>query len=240
MSDDRTAEPLRYRYRFTFPDGTAKRFEISLHRETLELIPATEPTKPEWTRLKYHQCENCPLGDDVDYCPVAVNLATVVETFKDNSSFENTTVTVEAAQRTYQKATTLQKGLSAIIGTCMVTSNCPIMDQLRPNVRFHLPFASSEETIYRAISMYLTAQYFVMQRGGKPDWELKKLAEIYGAVSVVNRGMSRRLSEASAKDANVNAVIILATLGGSLAHFLEDSLDLIEPWFREGPIPPKK
>ncbi|MGH7208360.1 MAG: DUF6901 family protein [Nitrospiraceae bacterium] len=228
MSDDTQGDTLRFLYTFRFPDRTEKRFAITLNAATLELMSDREFAKPDWTKLKYFQCEHCPLGDDVEYCPVAVNLASLVESFKDSVSFEQAFVTVQTAGRTYEKQTTLQKGVSSIIGIAMVTSNCPVMDKLRPNVQFHLPFASGPETIYRAISMYLISQYFVMRRGGKPDWELSNLAEIYHAVSYVNQGISRRLSHASIQDANVNAVIILSTFGLSLGDYLEDSLQDLE------------
>lgn len=224
-------ETIRFLYEFTFPDGTVKEFEVCLDAETLEVVAKKDAPKPAWTKLKYFQCDNCPLPDEVEYCPVAVNLATLVETFKDSISFENTAVTVHAAERTYGKDTTLQKGLSSIIGIYMVTSNCPVMDNLRPMVRFHLPFATMEETIYRMVSMYLTAQFLLMRRGAKPDWELKNLVGIYDAVAHVNRGMSRRLSNASSEDANVNAVIILSTRGNMVPHYVESSLAELEHLF---------
>ena len=225
-------DPIRYQYTFQFPDGTARQFDVLLNPDTLELLAPQEGPKPAWTKLKYFQCENCPLGDDVDYCPVAVNLSTVVEKFKDSVSFESTTVKVQTAERTHVKEVPLQKGLSSIIGIYMVTSNCPVMDALRPNVRFHLPFASLDETMYRAVAMYLVAQYFRMRRGREPDWELKHLAEDYQAVAVVNRGISDRIRAATAEDANVNAVIILSTQGGMIPSFLEDSLAGMEHLFR--------
>jgi hypothetical protein len=237
MSENTGANTIHYRYRFTFADGTEKDFDLHLNPSTLELITTKDAVRPEWTRLKYFQCDNCPLGDEVEYCPVAVNLATLIDAFKDAVSFTTTGMTVEAAERIYHRETTLQKGLSSIIGIYMVTSNCPVMDKLRPNVRFHLPFASTEETVYRAISMYLTAQYFVMRKGGKPDWGLQNLAEIYKAVAHVNQGISQRLVHASREDANVNAVIILSTFGATLDHFLENSLNSIEYMFRDY-IPP--
>ena len=161
---------------------------MRLDANTLALVPAKSVPKPAWTKLKYFQCANCPLGDDVEDCPVAVSLSALVETFKDAISFEHTTVRVETVERAYEKETTLQKGLSSIIGIYMVTSNCPVMDQLRPMVRFHLPFASLDETIYRAVAMYLVGQYFRMRNGRTPDWDLKHLSEIYAEVAKVNTG----------------------------------------------------
>ena len=139
---------------------------------------------------------------------------------------------MKAPERTYEEDTTLQKGLSSIVGLYIVTSNCPIMDQLRPMVRFHLPFATSEETLYRAVSMYLTRQYFAMRRGETPDWELEKLAQIYSAISVVNAGMSRRLRQASTKDANANALIILSAFGETVGVSIKDGVGNIEYLFK--------
>jgi hypothetical protein len=232
MPDPGQAEILRFSYAFRLPDGTDRRFEVRLDAETLASVPVEGAPKPAWTKLKYFQCANCPLGDDVEYCPVAVNLSAVVETFKDAVSFENTTVKVETADRVYEKKTTLQKGLSSIIGIYMVTSDCPVMSQLRPMVRFHLPFASADETIYRAVAMYLVAQYFRMRKGKKPDWELEHLTEIYREVAKVNEAMTERLRHASTEDANVNALTILSTHGDMVPMYLEDSLVQMEHLFR--------
>lgn len=234
MSGNDQGDTRRYVYQFQFDDGQKKEFAIKLDAVTLALRPQKDSAKPEWTKLKYFQCNNCPLGDDVEYCPVAVNLSNLVETFKDSISHTNTRVVVGTPDRTYEKQTTLQKGLSSIIGIYMVTSNCPVMDKLRPMVRFHLPFATSEETIYRAVSMYLTKQYFVMRKGGKPDWELQNLSQIYRAIADVNAGMSNRLRHASTEDANVNAVIILSSFGDTVDTSLENDLDEIEYLFGEG------
>ena len=228
-----SAKVIEFLYRFNFDDGSEKDFPVKLSADTLELVLEDNFQKPEWTKLKFYQCEHCPLGDDTEYCPVAANLSVLVESFQDSISFEKTRVTVETKERTFVRSTTLQKGLSALVGIYMVTSNCPVMDKLRPMVRFHLPFANSRETIYRAVTMYLMAQFFIMRKGGKPDWELKNLSEIYKAVSFVNRGISKRISNASNSDANVNAVVILHSVGESLPYIIENGLNELEPLFAD-------
>src|SRR3990172_11466658 len=75
-------------YRFRFDSGPEKDFSIQLEADSLLLLLNGNLKKPEWTRLKYHQCENCPLDDSVEYCPVAVNLSSLVESFQDSISFE--------------------------------------------------------------------------------------------------------------------------------------------------------
>jgi hypothetical protein len=224
-------ELIRLLYRFRFDDGTSRDFEMFLDSRTAELRGPAGTATPEWTELSYYKCENCPLPKTTKHCPVAVNLAGLIEAFRDFRSYDKCVVEVETAERTYIKRTTVQKGLSALIGIFMVTSNCPIMDKLRPMVRFHLPFATPSETIYRAVTMYLLSQFFVKQKGRTPDWDLEGLQEIYKAVNLVNKWMTIRISNATHKDANVNAVVILHSLADAVPHGIQNGLDDIEHLF---------
>jgi hypothetical protein len=75
---------------------------------------------------------------------------------------------------------------------------------------FHLSFSSVEETVVRAISLYLLKQYFIWKSGGEPDWNLKKLEQQYQNVRQVNQGILRRIRSLSKKgDADLNALVIL-------------------------------
>jgi hypothetical protein len=231
MQNDREKGTLRYQYKFEFEDAPAIDFDIVLDGRSLELISENSAAKPEWTRLGFSQCENCPLPKAVEYCPVAVSLSKIVDTFRQSLSFESTVVTVKTPERTYVKKTTLQKGISSIIGIVMTTSNCPVMDMLRPMARFHLPFASSIETFYRSVSAYLTAQFLLSRKGKDPDWTLDRLLGYYKAINIVNKGMSNRLAKATESDANVNAVVILHSFGDGISYFIQDGLEEIEPMF---------
>jgi len=231
MNQKPNPDIVQFKYTFEFENGDVKVFEITLNSATLELVQEKDIPKPEWTKLSFYPCEDCPLPLHSEQCPVAVNLSQIVTEFKDSVSHEWTRVTVETPERTYMKETTLQKGLSSIIGIYMVTSNCPVMDKLRPMVRFHLPFATPTETLFRTVSTYLTGQFLLMKDGKKPDWDLDKLVELYRSVSVVNKGMSHRISNASIKDANVNAVVILHSFGDAVPYFIENGLDEIKHLF---------
>jgi hypothetical protein len=231
MSPREEKKTITYLYKFKFQDGREKRFEVVLDEATLELQREGPDPRPEWTNLNYSQCENCPLPATVQYCPVAVSLAGLVEAFSDAASYEAAEVTVETTQRTFFRKTTLQKGLSAIIGIYMSTSNCPVCDKLRPMTRFHLPFANAIETFFRSVSSYLTAQFLLMRQGHTPDWELTGLQEIYKEVNTVNKGMTVRLHRATEKDANINAVVILHSFGDGITYFIESGLTDIEPMF---------
>jgi hypothetical protein len=223
----------RFKYKFQFDDGTEKEFVALLDARSLQLLRSPNPNKPEWTKLKYQQCENCPLDDSVEYCPVAVNLAHLVDEFKFSTSHDKTWVVVEAPERTYAQETSVQNGLASIMGIYMVTSNCPILDNLRPMVRFHLPFATATESIYRIIAMHLVGQYFRKRQGLEPDWDLDKLIDLYKEIGKVNKGLWSRLSKASSFDANVNALIVLNTFGDALRFAARKDFDDIAPLFAD-------
>ncbi len=158
--------PITIAYTYTFKNGMTKNFTMVLDRATLALQLEKRPNPPLWALLTHKKCENCPLSEREHlYCPVALNFADIAEQFKDIVSHENVDVTVAVEERTYSKSTTIQAGLSPLIGIIMTTSGCPVMAHLKPMVRFHLPFASLDETIFRMATMYLMAQYFQKQDG---------------------------------------------------------------------------
>ena len=231
MTELNPSNVLRFRYKFQFENGEEKLFDILLDAQTLKVLQSPLACNPEWTKLKYHQCDNCPLKDTVERCPVAVNISHLIEEFKFSTSHDKTRVIVESPERTYAQDTTVQNGLSAILGIYMVTSDCPILDKLRPMVRFHLPFATTMETVFRAVSMYLVAQYFRELKGLRPNWNLEGLVEIYKEIGKVNKGMWNRLSNASSYDANVNALIVLSTFGDALRFSIKKDFENISPLF---------
>lgn len=201
---------LSFHYKFTLSDGNFREFDVELNSETLSLARKEKGSYPEWTWLPYHKCPNCPLSDaQHPRCPIAANLVDLVEFFKDSISYEEVDVEISTEARRYVKRTTLQSGISSLIGIYMVTSGCPVMDKLRPMVRTHLPFATVEETMYRVLSMYLLAQYFLYKRGQQPDWDMEKLTEIYEEIRTVNKSFCQRLSGTHIKDAILNAVVTL-------------------------------
>ncbi len=222
------------RYRFSLGKGIDKEFTIRLDSKSLSAIPTEKESHPEWTELSFHQCPTCPLKPEQHRrCPIAANLVDVVESFRDSLSYEQADVLVETEARGYTKRTALQEGVSSIVGIYMVTSGCPVMDKLRPMVRTHLPFATVEETMYRVLSMYLLAQYFVAKGDKEPDWELKKLVDIYQDVESVNKHFRERLSAINVNDATVNALANLNCFADFTAFAIEeDRLEEIELLFQ--------
>ncbi len=225
---------IRFDYRFEFPDGRSRAYQLALHPETLEIQKSTTPQSlPVWTALTVGQCSHCPLKVETHpECPIAVNLKDLFEAFRDEKSFSEVTMHIQTAERTFSKTLPLQNGLFSIFGLIMATSGCPIMCFLKPMARFHLPFATFEETTVRTVSIYLMAQYFKLKRGETPDWELKDLDRHYAELQKVNQGMIQRLrSMATTGDANQNSVTILDTFAKLLGLSLKKDLQKFEYLF---------
>jgi hypothetical protein len=237
MTDPATPRPpITYTYVFRYEDGSRREFMVTLDGETLSLLPApSDAPLPEWTRLGFHQCPNCPLHAEVhERCPVAVGLIGVVDAFRDRKSFEPVEVSVESRNRTYTRRTTLQTGISPLLGLYMVTSGCPILDRLRPLVETHLPFMSRHETMYRILSMHVMAQFFAQRRGEPVDFDMERLRRTMEAVHDVNVAFCERLRAIIEKDASVNAVVILSTLGDFPGQRMtERDMDRLERLMRE-------
>ncbi|MCK4653167.1 MAG: hypothetical protein KAU01_01855 [Candidatus Cloacimonetes bacterium] len=233
--ENRTREMLEFKYHFTQDNGQTKEFTIRLHPRTLELIHESYAKLPFWTNLEFGKCPNCTLSkENHKSCPIAANLVSITEFFQKSSSFEDVEVRLETYERIFNKKTSLQQGVSSLLGIIMVTAGCPILSKLRPMVRFHLPFATTEETIYRAISMYLAKQYFRKKKGLEPDWELKGLLDTYKEIHILNQAFYERLSFLKGKDANVNALIILDNFANYINFTLDrDKLSKIEWMFED-------
>ena len=205
---------ITYRYRMTFGDGTEKTFTVDIHSEHLGLLREERASYPEWTRLGFNQCPNCPLeASQNPRCPVAESVAELVDAFGGFPSYEQVDVVVESKNRTYSRHASLQTAVSSLLGLYMVTSGCPILDKLRPMVDMHLPFMNREETLYRMLTMYLLAQHFRQQKGQPVDRDLAGLTRLLGEIRQVNVAFCGRLNAIEIKDASVNAVVILSTLG---------------------------
>lgn len=226
------SETFSINYLFRFDNGEEQEISLLLDEHTLALIARQEPVFPFWAELPFHQCRVCPLHPETTpHCPIAVHLTRIVNIFKDHASSEDVLVEVTDSQRCYLKRTSLQNGLSPLMGIIMVTGGCPVMDPLRPLVRFHLPFASMKETEFRIISMYLVAQYFRARKGKTPDLSLSGLQQIYDRIRVVNKAFAERLRSASSKDANVNAIVILDCFAKGVPFAVKNALRDFEHHF---------
>ncbi len=157
-----------------------------------------------------------------------MQLASALEPLSALVSFDTVGVTVTQAERTVYAQTSAQQAMSSVIGLVMATSGCPWTDHLRPMARFHLPFASEAETVYRSIGMFLLARALA---GSDESQGFAALEALYENLHVVNRDMSRRLGAAARTDPARNAMALLDAYTTLLPAALERSLDELSPLF---------
>ena len=201
---------MKIKYEFFFENKRFEAFDLKFKKSDLSVQSLPVENNKPWTELEFNQCRVCTLkATEHNYCPVARNLSYVLLQFKDDYSYKKVRVKVTSEQRVTEKETSLQDGISPLMGLIMATSGCPILDKFKPMAFMHLPFSNKDETIFRAVSTYLTAQYVCKMKGLTPDWELKNFKDMYAKVKQLNSDFAKRLREIKGNDANINALIRL-------------------------------
>ncbi len=193
---------------------------------------APEEPPPAWTDLGTEQCPNCPLDPAVvRHCPLAQALVPLVRFADGMRSFEEVEVTIVSTERTIVQVTSIQRVLGSLMGLLSALSGCPRTAPLQPMALFHLPLAGPEETLFRVVGMYLTAQLLRSFEGLPAAEGLSELTGLYAELETVNRAMANRLRAAMKGDAGVNALIILDMLGKTVPFSVEDRLIDLKPAF---------
>jgi hypothetical protein len=224
-------------YRFIFGENKEKTFVFNWNGEKFDLEGAEKlSVLPAWTDLDFCKCPNCPLDSSkVKTCPFAESLVSMVKYFDGLKSFEKVFLEVEMENKKTSQNTTVQKGVSAMMGMVSAVSGCPHLSFFKPMAYFHLPLADKENTLYRAASMYLLAQYFLVKEGKKHEIDLKGLNRIYKNIGVVNSSIADRLREASDTDSAINAIVTLDIYAKTVPIHIDTSLsslkDLFSPYF---------
>lgn len=236
-----SVEPNIVRYSYDF-GGEQMSFDIGTSTEDV-VTPEDMAGRsfPEWTQLDHHKCACCPLKTEThSHCPAAVRMHEVLERFQAFDSVDRVNLTVETERRTYVQKCDLQSGLNSMFGLLMATSGCPVVGKLRAMATFHMPFCSFGETLYRSASAYLMKQYFVMQEGGEPDWELEGLQAFYGELEQLNQAFSERIRGIEKSDAISNAMVMFFAASIVVASALEEHLDEYKDYFTGRAISPPK
>ncbi len=221
-------------YNLRTTSGREHTFEIDLDRNQHGAL-LEHGTPPEWTLLDFQRCPNCPLeSSDNPWCPTALDLIPLAEPFTDSLSIDRVDVWIHTAERSYFKNCDLQTALKSLFGLVMASSACAHMSRLKPLAYFHLPFATLEETVHRAVGAYLVNQYLNQSEGKIPDWELKNLEGMYSELRTVNIHFMKRLRKASTEDANINALQSFVSISSIVEMGIDDMLARMVPLLKKG------
>ena len=226
------ADVVSIEYRFNLTQELEEVFRLSLDPETLVPIGNLPDELSPWTRLDFFQCPNCPLTvNDCAHCPAAAHLVSLVQRFSQVLSYEDVRVDVVTKERQISQRMAAQRGVGSLMGLIMAVSGCPNMEFFRPMARFHVPWASEQETMFRAASTYLLTKYMIMGSESQATLELDGLVRVYKTVHEVNRAFIERLHEGSGLDSIVNALVILDTYTLTLPFAVRNSLEELRHLF---------
>ncbi|NIA15872.1 MAG: hypothetical protein GWP08_17550 [Nitrospiraceae bacterium] len=200
--------------------------------DTFERIRDKCEPPPAWTRLEAHRCAHCALqSEHCTHCPAAVAVADLIGPFEEVKSYTEATVCIHTDERIVTSETTVQRALRSLMGLYMATSGCPTLDKLKPMARYHLPFATPGETMFRTASAYLLAQYFLEQRNGAGEFGFEGLRKLYDEIHGINESLANRIRNLSREDAHVNALVMLDLYTHLVPFSLDEDLAELEPLF---------
>ena len=225
-------EHLYIKYFFKLNDGREENFTFTFEQETMRAKFENNLTPPEWAKLDFCKCPHCPLKVEVsNYCSPAVNLSNVLSRLGKVPSYEKLILRVVTEEREVIQKTTAQNALGSLMGLIMATSECPFASFFRPMARFHLPLASSLETVFRTVSSYLLGQYFRGNHGLSTDFSLAGLSLLYSGMQAVNSAFSKRLVKSGVVD-ETNAIVQLDLHAQTLPAVIQDSVRELSPLFQ--------
>lgn len=189
---------------------------------------------PVWTELDTHKCDGC--AHTGSHCPAAVDLLPVVDALRDLKSIERTVVHVRFAGREVRRETDLQELVRSVVGLVLATSSCPTLRKMKPLASLHQPFATFEETLFRAVSLHLVRAWFDHVDGKEADFALAGLRRHYDDMGRINQGLARRIRSLGKGDAGVNGLIQLFSMSMCVSDELEGRLDALRALVADGNV----
>jgi len=210
------------RYEFLFSDAEPVVFAVD---ETAS-ASATEPeAPPAWMELSRHRCANCPLPEGSrKTCPAALAIGPLLETIGGRISYEPVRLRVQLGETQCEAVLPMQDAVRSLGGLLIAMSDCPIMSHFRPMAHFHVPFADSKHTLFRAAGMILIAEYLRNREGIEAGLSLGGLKALYEQVHRVNDKLAARIRAATQEDAAINGLIILDTFARLAERTVDQSL----------------
>ncbi len=222
----------RIRYEFHLPDDRIVAFEFQFDGERYQLVDEEELNRPPWTDLAFQKCHHCPYngGSGPKTCPAALQIAQVVRKLEHLVSYDKIELKAITPNRTIAQSTSAQEGIGSMLGLLLASSGCPHTEFLLPMARYHLPMASADETLWRASSNFMLAQYFRSEQGA-PIQGFERLLSLYQNIEIVNQYMARRLRNQVDEDACATAIVFLDNFAKTFPYFLKQSIHHLKPLY---------
>ena len=183
----------------------------------------------KWAELDFHKCDHCPLSsDEHQYCPASVSIADIIEYFNDHPGHTHARCIVHTQGKTIVADKSIQEALTALIGLRLASSKCPILSHMKPMARFHDPFLSPYQLVYRATSMFLLGQYIRHREGESAEWSGDGLKTLYDKVGRVNMKLSERIRSAGEVESTPCSMMIFSVLTISMTLLFDEHLEILK------------
>ena len=187
-------------------------FNVDEQSQTISLDDRHQSIEP-WSELSFHQCSHCPLTNE-QICPVAAQLShlnSIYQRFKSFDTIEVTlsedTLTVDKQKNVLTTQVTAQQLLTSMAGLLIAgTQRCQHTQFLFPMARFHHPFSSMEESVYRALANLALIYQFEKISVSFAEFVNYK----YKQLSIINRQQIKRMqAQPDGCEALVNGIMNL-------------------------------
>jgi hypothetical protein len=223
---------LQIRYVLGFTDGNRLELALEFAEPGFDVVIADRESWPAWTALGSHQCSHCPLDVEIEpRCPLARALVPVVEATADLVSHEEVRAEAVLPERRIVAETNVGDALRSLMGLIIPASGCPHTAFFKPMARFHLPFSSAAETLFRVCAMHRLAQWMRGAAGLAEDEAFDRLTRIYGDINQVNTHVAERLLDAAGEDSSRSAVALLDVFAQLIPFQFDQALEELRELF---------
>ena len=115
----------------------------------------------------------------------------------------------------------------------MASSGCPRLNWFKPLVRYHLPFSTIEETMFRILSKSLISQFLKAGDEKTTPVSLIDIKEVYSQVEFVNLDFIKRIQSYAKGDADANAIAALDLFAKLFDFEVEANFESLQPFVNE-------
>jgi hypothetical protein len=215
------------RYQVKSETGDQFSFNVQNH---MDLDPQELNSRidlPDWVKLEFHQCTNCPYkSENITFCPAAFEMQDVILQCSNCISYERAELSRIDEEGTVTTETDMQKALFAVIGEKVISSGCSRLNSRQWSLGYYSILTTPVNLFYRSISSYLMRQFFTFSGNCDPDLKghldyLDEVISIFGKLFERIRGETRQ-------DANNNALGSMVMSAQILRHQRDDWLGALK------------
>lgn len=162
---------------------------------------------PEWARLEFNRCPECPLDPSVKWCPAAVSIAGLLDCFiAKKMSYDEVRFEIRREGVTWNSTGPVQDVMGLLMVYRMWLSGCPRLVYNWSFYKFFSPRFSIEKVIFQYLTTRLIVSEISRKTGENPDFEQIDP----GRFAMVFEQMLRRIRENGHQpgtDAVVNGLV---------------------------------